>query len=298
MIEFVRTPLLQIGYVEAGRSPGPPVVLVHGWPDDPSCWDRVAPALAADGYRCLLPCLRGTSPTTFRDEDTPRSGQIGALAADLADFLAALDLTDVLLVGHDWGARAGYAVAALFPERVRGLVAMSAGYATGRGPLSYGLAQNYWYEWFAATERGRRAYRDDRRELCRYLWSAWSPPWPERDAQFDRAAPSWDNADWAEISLHAYLHRWHEAPGDPQYDRIEEQLAADPPIATPTLVVHGALDRDNIPASTEGKESLFSGWYERRVLADIGHFVPREASAATIDAVRRIAAVTEPAAGR
>ncbi|NBH01740.1 alpha/beta fold hydrolase [Amycolatopsis sp. SID8362] len=293
MVERVRTPRLEIAYHRRGPSSGPVVVLVHGWPDDPSCWDGVVPELAENGFCCVLPYLRGTGPTRFLDDAVPRSGQIGALAADLADFVTALELSDVLLVGHDWGARAGYAVAALFPQRIRGLVAMSAGYATGAA-LPYELAHNYWYEWFTATERGRAAYRDDRRELSRYLWSSWSPPWPGRDEQFDRTAPSWDNPDWAEISIHAYLHRWHEAPGDPAYDDIESRLAAAPPIKLPTLVVHGELDRDNTPATTDGKDELFTGWYERQVLAGAGHFVPREAPQATSAAIHRLATVSGP----
>jgi pimeloyl-ACP methyl ester carboxylesterase len=73
-----------------------------------------------------------------------RSGAIAALAQDLADFIDRLELIDVLVAGYDWGARAGYAVAALYPERL--------------------------YEWFVVTKRGREAMETDRRRLCRYLW--------------------------------------------------------------------------------------------------------------------------------
>ncbi|WP_221761085.1 alpha/beta fold hydrolase [Kibdelosporangium aridum] len=171
MTPTVRTSCMEIAYQEEGNPQGTPVVLVHGWPDDVSCWDLVVPLLADDETRIIRPYLRGTGPTRFLAGETLRSGQIGALGRDLADFLDALALREPLIVGHDWGARTGYVVASLYPERLSGLVAMSAGYATTGAPLPYSLAHAYWYEWFVATGRGRTAMREDRRELCRYLWS-------------------------------------------------------------------------------------------------------------------------------
>src|SRR3954454_13572090 len=104
MTEFVETPNLKIGYEVDGPPGGRPVVAVHGWPDDPHCWDGVVPELTEAGFRLFRPYLRGFGPTGFRALDKPRSGQSGALGQDLQDFLEALDLFDVVLVGHDWGA--------------------------------------------------------------------------------------------------------------------------------------------------------------------------------------------------
>lgn len=283
----MRTSRLEVGYHDHGPGGGPTVVLVHGWPDDPSCWDRIVPSLTGAGLRCVVPYLRGVGPTRFLSGDTPRSGQIGALGSDLAELLDALDLRDAVVAGHDWGARAGYVVAALFPRRMRALVAMSSGYATTSAPLPYSLAHAYWYEWFVATARGRRAMRDDRRELVRYLWSSWSPGWRYSQEEFDRSAETLEHPDWAEISIHAYLHRWNEAAGDPAYQDIEDRLAGNPPIAVPTLVLHGEDDADNAVSTTAGKEHLFTGWYERTVLPGVGHFVPREAPDAVVSAIHR-----------
>ncbi|MFC6933395.1 alpha/beta fold hydrolase [Actinomadura yumaensis] len=210
MVEFVRTAELDVGYVVTGPEGGRGLVAVHGWPDDVHCWDGVLPFWHEAGYRVYRPFLRGFGPTRFRSADTMRSGQIGALGHDLAAFLEALDLDRVLLVGHDWGARAGYVVGALFPERVAALVALSAGYATNRpdAPLSWPLVHAYWYEWFVATERGRRAMRDDRRSFSRHLWETWAPGWTFGDQEFEQAAAAWDNDDWPPVTVHAYLHRW------------------------------------------------------------------------------------------
>ncbi|WP_216858222.1 alpha/beta fold hydrolase [Actinomadura verrucosospora] len=168
MTEFVRTVDLDIGYEVSGPPDGPPLVAVHGWPDDPHCWNGLLPSWHDGGYRVYRPFLRGFGPTRFRSDAKMRSGQIGALGHDLGCFLEALDLDQVLLVGHDWGARAGYVVGALFPQRVARLVAMSAGYATNRADaqLSWPLTHAYWYEWFVATERGRRAMHEYRRSFA------------------------------------------------------------------------------------------------------------------------------------
>jgi pimeloyl-ACP methyl ester carboxylesterase len=124
MFRTIRTATLDIGYDESGPDDGTPVVLLHGWPSDPHDWDDVAPVLAAEGCRVLVPWLRGYGPTRFLHRDTPRSGQQAALGADLKDFLDALGIADAYLAGYDWGGRAACVVAALWPERVRGLVSI------------------------------------------------------------------------------------------------------------------------------------------------------------------------------
>ncbi|MBW8727727.1 MAG: alpha/beta hydrolase [Inquilinus limosus] len=267
-----------------------PVVLVHGWPDDVRCWDEVTPQLVAAGCRVLAPYLRGVGPTRFRSAGTMRSGAIAALGQDLADFIEGLGLRDPLIVGYDWGARAGYAVAALFPQRVRGLVAMAAGYATGTPvrEMPYELAKAYWYEWLVATKAGREAMEADRRRLCRFLWESWSPGWRFTEAEFEASAASWDNPDWAPISIHAYLQRWGETAGAPEHAELEDRLARSPRIGVPTIVLHGARDGDNLPETSAGKDGFFRGGYERRVLEDVGHFVPREAPDEVVAAARRL----------
>ena len=125
MIKNVRTKLLDIAYHESGPADGPPVILLHGWPSDPHDWDGVAPPLAGDGCRVLVPWLRGYGPTRFLDPSTPRSGQQAALGADVRDFMDALGIRQALLVGYDWGGRGACVAAALWPERVRGLVSIT-----------------------------------------------------------------------------------------------------------------------------------------------------------------------------
>ncbi|MBF6175006.1 alpha/beta fold hydrolase [Nocardia blacklockiae] len=286
MTNSVRTTYLDIAYEEAGNPHEIPLVLLHGWPDDVGCWREVVPLLERE-HRLLLPSLRGHGETRFRSSDSVRSGETAALADDLIAFIDALELGPVVIAGHDWGARAGYAVAACRPDLVHGLVALSAGYAASgpTTPVPYDLARAYWYEWFVATERGRRAFTEDRREICRYLWRTWSPAWEFTESEFARTARAWDNDDWPRITAHAYLNRWGEQPGAPEYADLDQHLATHPPIEAPTVVLHGADDRDNLPHTTETQRRYFTGPYQRHVLPGIGHFVPREAPATTARAI-------------
>ena len=63
--------LLNVGYAEAGPADGPAVILLHGWPYDIHSFAEVAPALAAAGYRVIVPFVRGYGTTRFLSDDTP-----------------------------------------------------------------------------------------------------------------------------------------------------------------------------------------------------------------------------------
>src|SRR5438132_4833192 len=122
MLKRVRTRTLEIAYEESGPRKGPPVLLLHGWPYDPRTYDAVVPRLAGAGCRVIVPALRGFGRTRFLSRKTPRSGQQAALGQDLKDLMDALRIKRAVLAGYDWGGRAACIAAALWPQRVRGLV--------------------------------------------------------------------------------------------------------------------------------------------------------------------------------
>jgi pimeloyl-ACP methyl ester carboxylesterase len=276
--QFVTTPLLRVAFEVAGPADGFPAVLVHGWPDDVRTWDSVLPALHAAGFRTFAPWLRGYGLTRFLRDDTLRSGQLVALGQDLVDFATALGLGRHALVGHDWGARAAYIASALNEPRVAACVALSVGYGTNHPGqiLDYRQTQNYWYHWLMATPRGDRLVREDRRAFTRHIWNEWFVAYKPDDAEFERTAVSFDNPDWAEVTLHSYRARWGNAPGDPRYAELEARFDPAPKQRVPTLTLHGALDPVNSPRMSEGKEAYFTGRYERRLIGGAGHFPQRE----------------------
>src|SRR3954470_23090749 len=103
MMKSLHTPTLEIAYEERGPTDGVPVILLHGFPYDPRCFDEVAPPLAGDGCRVLVPYLRGYGPTRFLSADTLRSGEQAALGNDLLQLMDALGIGRATLMGYDWG---------------------------------------------------------------------------------------------------------------------------------------------------------------------------------------------------
>lgn len=277
-MDFVNTERLRIAYREHGNPAGEPVILLHGWPDDVHTWDQLLPELTGAGYRLIVPYLRGAGETRFLDPHTPRSGQLSALAQDLLDLAAALQLPPFTVIGHDWGARAAYNAALLAPDKVRRCIAISVGWGTNDPGQALSLAQarNYWYHWYMATERGAEAVRKERRELACLLWQTWSPGWQFTQADFRSTAHSFDNPDWPAVTVHSYRHRWGLAESDPHYAALEAALRQNNVISVPTLLLHGTEDGANGVATSEHKEHLFSGPYQRVLIPGAGHFPQRE----------------------
>ena len=277
-IDSCDTAALRLAYRASGPADGAPVLLLHGWPDEPGTWDGVVPTLHAAGFRTLVPWLRGFGPTRFRHASTPRSGEIAAMAQDMLDLADALGLGRFAVVGHDWGARIAYLLAATQPDRITHCAALSLGWSPGKlATPGYEQARAFWYQWFLATPRGEEELRTRGKAFARLMWDSWSPPGWFDDVTFDRAATAFDNPDWADITLHSYRVRWEGAPPDPAHATLARHALEVRQIRVPTLTIQGGDDRCILPSSSEGKEAHFAGPYERRVLDGVGHFPTREA---------------------
>ena len=288
-MKTIRTSVLEIAYLEAGPDDGPPVILLHGWPSDVHDYDDIAPALAAAGHRVLVPWLRGFGATRFLDNATPRSGQQAALGADVRDFMDALAIPNAILVGYDWGGRAACVVAALWPERVFGLVAITGygiqGIAASTKPGTAEQEHRYWYQWYFHTDRGRAGLTSNRTEITRLLWRLWSPNWAFDEETLRKTASSFENPDFVDVTIQSYRHRYGNAAGDPAYDAIEAKLAALPTISVPTIVLHGEADGVGSPASSIPRDRLFVGPMTRHQLPLAGHFLSRERPGDVVAAV-------------
>jgi pimeloyl-ACP methyl ester carboxylesterase len=288
-LKQINAGVLNVGYAEAGPADGPPVVLLHGWPYDIYSFVDVAPLLASAGYRVLIPYLRGYGTTRFLSADTIRNGQPSALAVDLIAFMDALKIDKAILAGFDWGARTADIAAALWPERVKALVSVS-GYLigsvkTGQVPLPPAAELQWWYQFYFATERGRRGYAENRREFAKLIWRLASPQWAFDDATFARSAAAFDNPDHVDIVIHNYRWRLGLAEGEPKFDALEKRLAEFPVITVPTITLEG--DANGAPhPDPSSYAKKFSGKYEHRLLTGgIGHNPPQEAPQAFAQAV-------------
>ena len=282
--------VLSVAYEETGDPAGWPVVLLHGFPYDIHSYDQVAPRLAAQGARVIVPWLRGYGPTRFLSAETPRSGEQAALGQDLLALLDALQIESAVLGGYDWGGRAACIVAALWPDRARGLVSVN-GYniqdiARSGEPAAPEAEFRYWYQYYFHGERGRRGLERNRRELCRLLWRLWSPEWRFDDATYERSAASFDNPDFVDVVIQSYRHRYALAEGDPALAEVERRLAAQPPITVPAITLDGDADGVMAPGGTARHASRFTGRHEHRVVSPgIGHNLPQEAPDAFTEAV-------------
>ncbi|MGW5655278.1 alpha/beta fold hydrolase [Streptomyces humi] len=251
----------------------------------------------------IVPYLRGRGTTRFLSDRTFRNAQQSAVALDIVALMDALEIERAVLAGFDWGSRTADIIAALWPERCRALVSVSGYLITdvkaNLQPLPAKAEHTWWYQFSFATERGRLAMedRDRRRDLTRLVWEEVSPAWHFDDATFDRTAVAFDNPDYAAIVIHNYRWRLGLTEGERRYDDLERKLAARPFITVPTLTLDAERDPFTAPGDGSGYRDSFTGVYEHRTLAGIGHNVPQEAPEAFARAVvdaDRLAAVPSP----
>jgi pimeloyl-ACP methyl ester carboxylesterase len=288
MSRSVRTAVLDIEFDLAGPESGSPVLILHGWPDAPRGWWPVAERLHSAGWRTVTPSLRGSGGTHFLDAGAPRDAQASALAQDAVDLMDALEIESCPVVGHDWGARTAYTLAALFPARITAIAALALAFQP-RGAFAvpgFNQARRFWYQWLMCFDQGAETVVRDPAGFARAQWETWSPPGWYDAAEFAATAESFGNPDWVPITLNNYRARYLTGEArDPRYDALAERLARIDRLGVPTLMLQGAEDYCDEPASSEGLEDCFTGGYRREVLDGVGHFPHREAPELVADAV-------------
>ena len=285
--------VLRVGYADVGPGDGPPVMLLHGWPYDIHSYVDVAPALAAAGYRVIVPHLRGYGTTRFLANDTPRNGQQSVVAIDAIAVLDALKIEKAIIGGFDWGARTANIVAALWPERCKAMVSVS-GYligsqAAGKVPLPPKAELEWWYQYYFSTERGRAGYDKWRHEFAKLIWQLASPQWHFDDVTFDRSAASFENPDHVAIVIHNYRWRLGLADGEPKYDHLEKRLAEAPDITVPTITLEGDANGAPHPDPSSYAKKFTGRYAHRTIKGGIGHNLPQEAPQAFAEAIVDVA---------
>jgi pimeloyl-ACP methyl ester carboxylesterase len=288
-IKQVSAGLLNVGYAEVGPSKGGPVFLLHGWPYDVHSFADVAQLLAAQGYRVIVPFMRGYGTTGFLSTDTVRNAEPAVVALDLASLMDALQIDKAILGAFDIGARTANIVAALWPERVKAMVSVD-GYlissqAAGKIPLPPAVEYQWWYQFYFAPDHGEAGYDKNRHDFNKLIWQIASPKWSFDDATFERSAASFSNPDHVALVIHNYRCRQGLADGEPQYDDLEQQLASSPTIGVPTITLEG--DANGAPhAEPSTYASKFTGKYQHRdVTGGVGHNLPQEAPQAFAQAI-------------
>ena len=283
----VRTAVATISYFEDGPLDGSPVFLLHGFPDDPTGFDKIVDRISNRGLRLIRPFLRGFGPTEVT-EPHARTGQVAALGQDLLDLADALEISVLKVVGHDWGSRAGHAAAILAPHRISSLLAISSPFFVNPDlPFHLRLQQTqaFWYQLYFHTREGKLALEQQAVELAEYIWRTWSPTWKFVSEELQAILPSLNSASFAETVVSYYQHRWNVGMDSPVYKAQQAALRAARTVDVPTTFVCGDADACTLPAVSRNLERFYTAGYKRIEFAGVGHFPHRERPTAVADLI-------------
>ena len=290
----IRSTDLVLHFDEFNQQADRAVLLLHGWPDDASTWDEVAPGIAAAGHRVIVPTLRGFGESRLVD-GAPRTANPGIHALDMIALLDPLGIDRVAIVGHDWGSNIAEALAVGWPDRVERIALLATPPRLGGMPTPpFEQAQRYWYHWFMATDRGAEAVRADPHGFAHIHWVNWAPAGWFDEATFRKVAKSFDNPDWVDVTLHSYRSRWDNAAPDPRSEWLEAKIKATSRLSLPTLFIKGDVDGVTTQDSFAKIPPKFSGPFEMVGLPGVGHFPQREAPAIVTDLLTGFLAGTRP----
>ncbi|MBI4954116.1 MAG: alpha/beta hydrolase [Myxococcales bacterium] len=247
---------------------GPVVLCVHGFPDCAASFAAVTPALVGAGYRVVCPATRGYAPS-----GPAPSGRydVRALGEDLVALARHFSPeAPVRLVGHDWGALAGYAATALAPERFSHLATLAVphlGAAAWRFATAAQLRRSAYIGLFQL--RGLAEWRLRARDfaLVLALWRRWSPGWACPRAHLDAVKAALRPHPSAVLAYYRALPRALVAPRSLLFRRTRVR----------SLYLHGARDGCIGVELARGLEAGYAGPFEAHVLPGVGHFLHLEA---------------------
>jgi pimeloyl-ACP methyl ester carboxylesterase len=280
---------LDVGYSELGAADGRVIILLHGWPYDIHSFAVAAPIIAEQGYRVIIPYLRGYGTTRFISADTFRNGQPSVVALDIIALMDSLKIQRATIGGFDWGARTADIIAALWPERCKAIVSVSGyligGQDAGKVPLPPAAELQWWYQYYFATDRGKAGYGQYRHDFNKLIWKLASPKWNFDDATFDRTAGSFNNPDHVDIVVHNYRWRLGLAEGDPKCDELENKLSKAPVISVPTITMEGDANGAPHPDPSAYAKMFTGKYFHRLIKGGVGHNLPQEAPQEFADAV-------------
>ncbi len=267
-IKTIKANGLTFAYLSAGDPKAPLVLLFHGFPEDAHIYDALLPELANEGYYAVAVYMRGYYPT-----DIPGDGDYGpvTLGSDVVALIDAFGRDKAIVIGHDWGAMAGYSAANLAPTRISKLVAVAIPHPAAvkvtfeglrRAPhfiqLQFGFVSEY------MARRDNFAYIDG-------LYAYWSPNWAPPAADLARI-----KTDFARTGrLHAAVGYYTSFFADS--NNKDHTAVLNHAIAVPTLAIGGDADILD-PATFTQATPFFTGGYEIEIVHDAGHFVLQQDS--------------------
>ncbi|GFF59118.1 isoform 3 of bifunctional epoxide hydrolase 2 [Aspergillus udagawae] len=283
---------LTVEYYEAGPSSGQTVLLVHGFPYSIDAFVSVVPLLVNQGYRVIVPYLRGFGGTRFLYPDTPRSAEQAALGYDIIALMDALHLDTAICAGYDWGTVAVNVATALWPERCTRMVAANSYLIQNRStawqPGDPNSEATKWYYYLLLTPRGAAGLAENPKKWTETLWEKNSIGWNFTEEYLDLTVTSLFNPDYVDIAVNFYRNRLLYAPGDPAFTDLANKLDHQPPITVPSVT----LDPENsvvlTPTDGSATAKYFTGPRCHYLIPDVGENIPYQAPKAFARAIMEV----------
>lgn len=258
-----------------GRPEGPPVVLLHGFPQFWWAWRHQITALADAGHLVVAMDLRGYGGS----DKTPRGYDPFTLAGDVAGVVSALGLPRAALVGHGWGGYVAWAVAVLHQRQVSSLATVSAPHPSwmlrslrpGQGLKGLGHVLAMQLPWL--PERRLRSPRSG--YLAGHL-SAWAAPgsgFPSADelATYQSALAQWPSPHCA-LEFHRWLLRSRVRDDGRRFN-----TAMRSPVQVASYTIFGGADPALPDPRRDRSGRYVDAEYRTTILDGVGHFAPEEA---------------------
>lgn len=268
--------------VEAGDPEAPAVILLHGWPEDHRCWDRVIPLLEGE-LRLIAPDQRGFGRSA-KPEGTAAYA-LPLLTADVHLTLDALGVERAVVAGHDVGGALVWALGAFTPDRFAAGVVLASPHpsrlrqAAIEDPMQW---QHSFYVWLMHAGRSgeRLLGSDGYRPLADWVFAGSGVP--------DGLVEAY-RADWAAEGAFTAMAEWYRANFRPSlYDpAVPLDL---PPVTIPITYLHGDGDLAFVPAALHGSGAYVDAPFREEVLPGVSHWITHEAPDRVAGAIREAAA--------
>jgi len=251
---------VEIVYDSHGPDDGPPLILLHGFPDSARMWRHQVAALTAAGYRVLTPDLRG-----YGRSGKPEGVDAYNLLVIAADVTAVLDdagVASARVVGHDWGAALAWAVATLAPDRVDRVVALSVGHPAAFARAGLAQTEKAWHMLLFQFEGVAERWLSDDGWARFREWSH-HPDAEATTAEMEAAGALTPALCWYRANV-------------PPAALVEPPLEL-PPVSVPALGIWSTDDMALVEAQmTASADHCAAGFrYER--IEGAGHWIPLDA---------------------
>jgi pimeloyl-ACP methyl ester carboxylesterase len=256
---------LTFNVVEAGS--GPPVLLLHGFPDSSQLWRYQIPALVAAGRRVIAPDLRGFGKTD-RPPDV-EAYRIRNAVADILGLLDAFGIDRTAVVGHDWGAGLAWVVAAFAPDRVERLAVVSVGHPAAAATVGLRQRQMSWYMlWFLFPGVAEEVMPADDWAFFRRWAGSRASQGADPDLERQIADLSRPGALTAALN-------WYRANIDPvRFVNVDPESVPIPSVGCPTMGVWSTEDFALGERQMTNSERFVTGPWRYERLDGVDHWVP------------------------